>query len=128
MTYAELNERANQLANFMLNELGVKPGDRVSILAKNSIVYLDLFYGLPKIGAIFAPFNWRLTPIELTYMINDLEPKVLICEPDFVPTIEAMQGDIDVPQLISLRGAKIEGAVNYEAVNQPKNPSLNVHL
>ena len=80
-TYAELNERANRLANFMRDELGVQPGDRVSILAKNSIVYIDLFYGLSKIGAIFAPFNWRLTSRELAYMVNDLEPKVLIVEP-----------------------------------------------
>ena len=77
-TYAELNERANRLANFLRDELGVQAGDRVSILAKNSIVYIDLFYGLPKIGAIFAPFNWRLTVRELAYMFNDLEPKVLI--------------------------------------------------
>ena len=41
--------------------LGVQAGDRVSILAHNSVVYLDLFYGLAKIGAIFAPLNWRLT-------------------------------------------------------------------
>jgi fatty-acyl-CoA synthase len=64
-TYAELNARANRLANFLRDKLGVQPGDRVAILAKNSVVYLDLLYGLPKIGAIFAPFNWRLTAHEL---------------------------------------------------------------
>ena len=61
ISYADLNDRANRLANFMHYELGVEKGDRVSILAKNSLVYLDLFYGLCKIGAIFAPYNWRLT-------------------------------------------------------------------
>ena len=45
------------------DRLGVQAGDRVSILAHNSVVYLDLFYGLAKIGAIFTPVNWRLTAL-----------------------------------------------------------------
>ena len=60
--YAQLNARAYRLANFMAG-LGVRAGDRVSILAHNGIVYLDLFYGLAKIGAIFTPLNWRLTAL-----------------------------------------------------------------
>ncbi len=77
-TYADLNERANRLANFMRDELSIQPGNRVSILAQNSVVYLDLFYGLPKIGAIFAPLNWRLVARELDYIVNDFSPEVLI--------------------------------------------------
>ena len=129
-TYAELNARANQLANYMQHEMGVGKGDRVSILAKNSITYIDLFYGLPKIGAIFAPFNWRLTARELTYMVNDLAPKVLICEPDYVPTLKAMQKDINIEHLVSLRGAQIEGSIDYEKFESapdvdPKRPALD---
>jgi fatty-acyl-CoA synthase len=131
-TYAELNDRANRLANFMRDELGVQAGDRVSILAKNSIVYIDLFYGLPKIGAIFAPFNWRLIARELTYMINDLEPKVLLVEPDYVPVVETMRGDIGVGHYIRLRGAELSEAHPYEesleqASNQePQRPDMNL--
>ncbi|MEJ5224326.1 MAG: long-chain fatty acid--CoA ligase [Anaerolineales bacterium] len=113
-TYAELNARANRVANFMRDILGVQPGDRVSILAKNSVVYIDLFYGLPKIGAIFAPFNWRLTSHELTYMVNDLEPKVMLCEPEFAPTLEAMLPHIRVESLVGLRGAQLPGGLHYE--------------
>jgi fatty-acyl-CoA synthase len=131
-TYAELNERANCLANFMRNELDVQPGDRVSILAKNSIVYIDLFYGLPKIGAIFAPFNWRLTARELAYMINDLEPKVLIVEPEFVPIVEEMRTEIQMIEFVSLRRAGLPEAKPYEngleqASNQePQYPEMNL--
>jgi fatty-acyl-CoA synthase len=114
-TYAELNARANKLANFMRDELGVEKGDRVCAIAKNSVAYIDLIYGLPKIGAIFAPFNWRLTARELSYMVNDLEPKVLICEPEFVGTLEEMRPEINVKHYIALRDARIEGALDYEA-------------
>jgi len=49
-TYSELNTRANRLANWMREELGVQKGDRVSILAQNGVAYVDLLYGLAKIG------------------------------------------------------------------------------
>jgi fatty-acyl-CoA synthase len=130
-TYAQLNERANRAANF-LSELGIQPGDRVSILARNSVVYLDLFYGLPRIGAIFAPFNWRLTARELTYMINDLEPKALLVEPEFVPVVAEMGAEICVAHYIGLRGAQLSGAVAYEtglaqaAVAEPEYPKMDL--
>ena len=63
-SYADLNTRANRLANWM-RALGVEKGDRVSILAHNGNEYIDLFYGLAKIGAIFAPLNCRLVAREL---------------------------------------------------------------
>ena len=50
-TYAELNARANRIANYLHAALGVEKGDRVSILAHNSVIYFDLLYGLAKIGA-----------------------------------------------------------------------------
>jgi len=130
-TYTELNQRANRLANFMHNELGVGKGDRVSILARNSVTYIDLFYGLPKIGAIFAPFNWRLTANELEYMINDLDPKVLICEPEFVPKLEEMRAQIQFEHIATMRGAEFEGGIALEehlenvSSNEPVRPDLD---
>jgi fatty-acyl-CoA synthase len=130
-TYADLNARANRLANFMRDRLGVRPGDRVSVLAKNSVAYLDLFYGLPKIGAIFAPFNWRLTARELTYMFNDLEPKVLVCEPEFAGLVESMRPDISVESYVSLRGVELPGSCRYEdemsvaSATEPERPAMD---
>jgi len=131
-SYSALNERANRLANFMRDELGVQPGDRVSIIAKNSIAFIDLFYGLPKIGAIFAPFNWRLTSRELAYMINNLEPKVLIVEPEFVPLVGEMKSEIQVANMVNLRGAQMPNAADYEiglehAPNiEPQRPEMDL--
>ena len=129
-SYGELNARANRAANFM-RALGVEPGDRVSILAHNSVVYLDLFYGLAKIGAIFAPLNWRLTAAELTYIVNDCTPAVLICGAEFTDLLEEMRPDIFVEHLVSLDGAVIPGAESYEdgvaAVRavEPERPLLD---
>jgi len=113
-TYAELNARANRLANLMRDRFGVQKGDRVSILAHNSAAYIDLFYGLPKIGAVFAPLNWRLVARELAYILNDCQPKVLICGPEFVDVLAEMRSEIGVVHYLSLEGAGIEGAFSYE--------------
>ena len=130
-TYAELNARANRLANFLSTRLDVQQGDRVSILARNSVVYIDLLYGLPKIGAIFAPFNWRLTAHELAYMVDDLAPKVLICEPEFAAVAEELRGTATALQVVALRGATLEDAFAYEAAmaaaaaSEPARPDMD---
>ena len=130
-TYAELNARANRAANFMRDKLGIRKGDRVSLLAHNGIVYLDLFYGLAKIGAIFAPLNWRLTAHELSYIVGDCDPKVLLCGPEFTTTLNEMRPQLHVEQVVSVEGASIEDALVYEdeiaraSDDEPERPPLD---
>jgi fatty-acyl-CoA synthase len=128
-TYGTLNERANRAANWM-RSLGVEKGDRVSILAYNGIEYVDLFYGLAKIGAVLAPLNWRLVAPELIYIVNDCQPRVLICGLDFVDLLAQMRSEIEVAYYVALDGAEIEGALDYEAgvaaasPTEPPRPAL----
>lgn len=130
-TYAELNARSNRLAHFLRDRLGVQKGDRVSILAHNSVVYVDLLYGLGKIGAVFAPLNWRLTARELTYIANDCRPKVILCGPEFAPLLEEMRPAIGVETLVNLEGAGLPGGLDYEAelrqapAGEPERPPLD---
>jgi fatty-acyl-CoA synthase len=135
-SYAGLNARANRLANFLRAKLGVQPGDRVSILAKNSVAYVDLLYGLPKIGAIFAPFNWRLTAHELAYQVSDLGPKVLVFEPEFAAVVDELRSSVNVPHCVALRdtaGADVAlgNALAYEpeaeaaADDEPVRPAMD---
>ncbi len=59
LTYRQLNERANRLANW-LKSAGVAKGDRVAILARDGVEHLDCFFACGKLGAIHTAFNWRL--------------------------------------------------------------------
>lgn len=125
ISYAELNARANRLANLLIG-LGVEKGDRVSILAHNSVVYLDLLYGLGKIGAIFAPLNWRLTARELAYIIGDCEPKVLLVGPEFAGVaadLLALKPIVPASRLLSLEAAQISGAVHYDEQLESASPA-----
>ncbi len=113
-TYAELNQRTNRLANFMRTRYGIQKGDRVCILAQNSIVYLDLFYGLAKLGAIFAPLNWRLTANELEYIVNDLQPKAIIVAGEFVSVFNELRKRAPIPHVIGMEKAALVGVPAYE--------------
>lgn len=129
--FAELNQRANRLANFLSDEYRVREGDRVSILAHNSIAYVDLLFGLGKIGAIFAPLNWRLTARELTYIANDCQPKVLIVGPEFTHVYNELKDSVQVEHVISIEGAELPGAESYEELfeqaseAEPTSPKID---
>jgi fatty-acyl-CoA synthase len=129
--YAELNRRANRLANLLHTRFGVEKGDRVSVLAHNSVVYLDLLYGVAKIGAILTPLNWRLLSRELAYIAEDCQPKVLFVGPEFVEAAQALRDNVSIPHLVGVEGAKLEGAVAYEAALErafdiePQRPALD---
>ncbi len=100
-SYAELNARANRAAHWLRGR-GVTMGDRVSLLAHNSVETLDLFFGCAKIGAIFAPFNWRLAAAELNVIAEDCAPHVLLIEPAFLDTLADMPAGRRVPHVVPL--------------------------
>ena len=122
-SYGELNERANRAANWLLS-LGIDYGDRVSILANNSVVYLDLFYGCAKIGAIFTPLNWRLAVPELVYIVNNCTPKVLLYDADFAEMAQEMKPDLSVDRFVDMAGYAT--AVATQSPTEPtRHPEIN---
>jgi fatty-acyl-CoA synthase len=90
-TYAQFNERANRLASFLKGKLGIEQGDRVSILAQNSSDYYEVLFACAKMGAILNTLNWRLAVPELEFILNDCAPRVLVYEPMFAKTVEALR-------------------------------------
>jgi fatty-acyl-CoA synthase len=113
-TYKELNERTSRLANWLRDSLGVQKGDRVSILAYNSVAYVDLLYGLAKIGAILAPLNWRLVAGELAYIVTDCQPRVLVVGSEFTEPVSELGGLVPLPTIVTVEGATFPGAGRYE--------------
>ena len=77
VSYAEANRLANQLANGLLG-LGVQKGQRVAILAENSLEHLLLFMAAGKVGAVTVSLNYRLAPAELAFILADSEARVLL--------------------------------------------------
>jgi len=77
-TWAELDASSTKLASGLVSKLGVKPGDHVAILDKNSDAYLELMFALDKAGAIATPVNWRLTGPEVAKVVGDAEAQAIV--------------------------------------------------
>ena len=88
-TYAELDERSDRLAAGLL-AAGVRPGDRVATLTGTSPGHVVGFFACAKAGLVLLPLNWRLTPAELSYQLEDAEPVVLLAAAEHVETAAAL--------------------------------------
>lgn len=86
-TYSELNARANQVAN-ALSSLGVKRGDRVVWLAQNLGSFWHFLLGAAKIGAVLTPINWRLAPAEISAILADANPTLVVGEAAFLDAVD----------------------------------------
>ena len=113
-TFEELDERANRLARLMRDEFGVERGARVAVLAHNGVVYLDLLFGLARLGAVFCPLNWRLTAGELLYIVQHAEPVVLVAGPEFGETARELASVVAGLRVFELGDASAGERAQYE--------------
>ncbi len=86
-TYARFGERCERLAAGLAAE-GMRPGDRVAYLSFNNNALLEGYYGVVLARGVVMPLNVRLTPAELTAILNHSEARMLIFESDFTPLVE----------------------------------------
>jgi long-chain acyl-CoA synthetase len=77
LTYAELNERSNRLAQALLAG-GVAEGSRVAYLDRTAPEVVELLFAVAKLGAVLVPLNWRLATAELAAVVGDARPVVLV--------------------------------------------------
>jgi fatty-acyl-CoA synthase len=102
-TYRDLNRRANWLAGW-LRAIGVDKGDRVAMLAHDGVYFYDAFFACGKLGAIFAPLNWRLHPAEIENQIRQTSPKILFhnWEEPIKAAVEYLQRGAEAPRTLPL--------------------------
>ncbi len=79
LTYGELDTRTDALA-CGLARVGVARGDRVLIVLKNRVEHVLAYWALQKIGGVPTPVNFRLSPGELRYVLDDSGARLVFCE------------------------------------------------
>lgn len=82
-TYAEFASVANRLARGLLR-LGIRPGDRVAILSRNSHAFAAFRFALASIGGVLVPINFMLTAREVAFVLRSSGARVLAVGPDLV--------------------------------------------
>lgn len=87
VTYAQLNQWIQALSHLLTIKYNLKKGDRLAVVAENSILYTSLLGVAQNTGIIIAPLNYRLTRSELEYLIETSDPKVTLFDQKFSDTI-----------------------------------------
>lgn len=90
-TYGELEQRTAQVATMLLQG-GLKKGDRIAWIGKNSDLYFTLFYGAARAGIVMVPIGWRLAPAEWAFIVNDTQAKWLFTGAGFDEVANALSG------------------------------------
>jgi long-chain acyl-CoA synthetase len=109
-TYAELDRRSNRAANALAGA-GVKTGECVAYLGKNSDQYFEMLLGAAKIGAITAPIGWRLAPAEVAYILEDCAARIVFVGPECLDCLKAALATMSDPPRVIV--AMEEGAHGY---------------
>jgi acyl-CoA synthetase (AMP-forming)/AMP-acid ligase II len=99
LSFRELDERVSDVARAMVGA-GLKVGDRVAWLGKNSGMYFVLFAACSRAGLVMAPIGWRLAAPEVAYVIRDTQAPLVVCEAAFVETAQKACEGIDTVRSI----------------------------
>jgi long-chain acyl-CoA synthetase len=112
-SFREFDLQSNRVAN-ALRESGLKEGDRVAYLGKNSDRYFEILFGAAKLGVVLAPINWRLARPELEYLLKDSWAKLIFVDPEFEATVAALTPEL--PHLVMVVPMERSGnGASYQA-------------
>lgn len=124
ITWAELHRRVAALAG-ALSRRGVGFGDRVMILMLNRPEFIESVLAANMIGAIAVPVNFRLTPAEIAFLVDDCEAGVMITEPVLAAVAGGVRNITSVLNTIVVAGDTAdENLLAYEElVDEADGPS-----
>ncbi len=100
ITYRELDEASNCLANYLLQQ-GVKKGDRVALFLLNCPQYHIAHYAAWKIGAVVAPCSPLFKEMELEYELNDAGAETLVTLDVLFPVVQKVLDKTPVKRVIT---------------------------
>ena len=123
LTYAELGDRVDRLSA-ALQERGVESGDRVAVLDPNTHYHLETAYAAIQIGAVHTPLNYRLTPDENAYVLDDAGVDAIVADPEFVDNVDPVRGRVPVETYICTDADRAQGGewADYERVIEGYGP------
>jgi len=117
-SYLELNQRASALAAYLTGKANLQKGDRMAVLARNCVEYIDFFFAALKTGIILVPLNVRLSAAELSDMLRQTKPRLLAYEEAFEEISSALENST-IEKLVVLKKERSQLALkaeNYDAI------------
>jgi acyl-CoA synthetase (AMP-forming)/AMP-acid ligase II len=109
-SFAEFERHSNQVANKLLQE-GVRSGQRICYIGKNSDSFFEILFGAAKAGIVMTPVGWRLAPGEMAYVLRDSGASIVFVGREVKAEVEQAVAQLDRPiKLVALEGKEPAGA------------------
>lgn len=126
-TYRQFNEEVNRLAHGLL-ALGIRKGDRIALMMKNSDYFVFAFFASAKIGAVVVPINFRLTASEVHYILEQSGTSLVFCDDEFEDVIAGARQGAGVEHVVVSGAANVPGHLSFAGIYAESvvNPQLDV--
>lgn len=128
-TWGEMWERSTRLANALLDN-GIQKGDMAATYMPNCYQFVEVMMAADMSGLPITYGNYRLTPDEMIYQLNDCEAKVIFTAPEQYKSILPLVDRIpSLKQIVLVGDEKVDGALNYDeliAGGSPEEPPVVV--
>lgn len=108
--WEQFDERTNRFANALIAQ-GIKKGDKVFMLGKNSISWLEAFFSIIKTGACVIPLNFRFTDENIRFCADAAEPSCFIFEGMYADRIDMMRDLLPSVKKFIISGEKAHGNI-----------------
>ncbi|HEY7439048.1 MAG TPA: AMP-binding protein, partial [Acidimicrobiia bacterium] len=124
LTFAEWDSRSNQLARVLV-ELGIAPGDRVSIYlgSDEALRWIVTYAAVHKAGAVAVPTNTRLSVPELATILAHAEASAIVTSAPLLEQALAVQRDVSSLRHVISAGSSTPNVVDFESVVAAADPS-----
>lgn len=123
LTFAEAWAQAGRIGHLLVNDYGVRPGDRVAISMRNYPEWILAFMAVTSIGAIAVAMNALWQPDEMAYGLGDSGAKVLFADQERLDRLAQAGGSGDL-KVIAVRasGASV-GAADLNTLLAAQGPA-----
>jgi acyl-CoA synthetase (AMP-forming)/AMP-acid ligase II len=124
LCYCEALAQTNRLANALVSA-GLRIGDRIAVLSKNSIEYVLLYFAASKAGVVPVHLNYRLAAPEWSYIINDAGAKLLLVGGEYSQAVEPIRSELrTVKRFVAINGAQASRWEDYHrwVASEPPTP------
>ncbi|HTP07191.1 MAG TPA: AMP-binding protein, partial [Anaerolineae bacterium] len=124
MTYREAQAESQRIANTFASS-GLKIGDRIAILSKNSVEYFLIYLAAARAGVVPVPLNYRLAPAEWTYILNDSGARLILAAGDYPREIDSIRGELkSVERFVAIDRSEVPGWESFHSwiTDQPDTP------
>jgi fatty-acyl-CoA synthase len=115
MALGECAQRARRLATGLAG-LGIEDGDRVATLLWNQTEHLELYFGIPLMGAVIHTLNPRLSGDDLSFIAGDAEDRIVVVDESLLHVLETIEYEFEHVIVVSDSGRAPTGTIEYESL------------